>query len=253
MYLIKKVLKQLGIYTYLTDWGIAILRLIGRNKISLNIQGIVFNTDYSTIASERAFNGSEELRNEIQGFIKHSKGRTGFLDVGAYHGVFSIIFTKINEDSNVYAFEPSSKAFKVLEMNATYNDKDRIHLSRLALGDSDSEINMEFEGNHIVYAKNGQKVKQNTIDHLVYNEGILFDTIKIDVEGYEYHVLKGAKRFLNESDPLIFLEIHPERLDKMGVSEKDVLTFLSSLDYQMIDASNIDRQKEYRVICKKNE
>ena len=44
------------------------------------------------------------------------------------------------------------------------------------------------------------------------SEGQIADTIKIDVEGYDFRVLQGARNFLKDDRPLVFLEVHQRML-----------------------------------------
>lgn len=64
------------------------------------------------------------------------------------------------------------------------------------------------------------------------------DVIKIDVEGSELQVLKGAQTILKESNPSIFLSVHPSHLEAMGQSVKDIEEFLNKLGYQVVLAGS---------------
>ena len=76
---------------------------------------------------------------------------------------------------------------------------------RIAEGPSSSEIRVGAEGT--------VSVRAFTLDHLVFRDGLPAPTVmKIDVEGAEYAVLRGATRLLTENRPLIFLSTHGPQL-----------------------------------------
>ena len=63
--------------------------------------------------------------------------------------------------------------------------------------------------------KNDFKVKVVSIDNFnewLKSEGQIADTIKIDVEGYDFRVLQGARNFLKDDRPLVFVEVHQRML-----------------------------------------
>jgi hypothetical protein len=67
--------------------------------------------------------------------------------------------------------------------------------------------------------------------------------IKIDVEGYEAAVVRGAKRTLARLAPLLFLELHNEMIHSEGSDPSHVLDDLEEMRYEMfsIDGVKIDR------------
>ena len=95
-----------------------------------------------------------------------------------------------------------------------------------------------------------------------FKEDFDIDTIKIDVEGYEYKVLSGAKDTLKKYKPLMFLEIHGHLLKLYNAGIMDVYTILKECKYEIYDIhmNKIEDAKSYvglfnaanelRVICK---
>ena len=88
------------------------------------------------------------------------------------------------------------------------------------------------------------------------------DTIKIDVEGYEYRVLTGAKETLKKYKPLMFLEIHQHLLKLYNADIMDVYGALKDCKYRVYDIHNkevkdeeqyinlFQQAAEIRIVCK---
>lgn len=67
-------------------------------------------------------------------------------------------------------------------------------------------------------------------------EGRKIDFIKIDVQGWEASVLRGAEKMLKEKSPLsVLVEVWPQGLQRNGSSVDEVLEFLKSFSFRLID------------------
>ncbi len=62
------------------------------------------------------------------------------------------------------------------------------------------------------------------------------DFIKCDIEGAELFMLQGAEKTIDTFKPIILIELYEEWCNKCGYSSKDVITFLSSKDYEIFQA-----------------
>lgn len=179
---------------------------------------------------------SPEMVLEMDCFIKYAKGRKCFLDIGALHGIFSMVFTELNEDSKAYAFEPSHHAFDILKHNA--DNSKNVKAFKRAISDDYGVLIMKEEWDHYVIStkeEDGHIVKCLSGD--TFCEDIdPVDVIKIDVEGMEFQVLKGLAKTIAENHPIIFLELHNERIINNGGSIKDILDLLENWNYKAIDS-----------------
>ena len=106
-------------------------------------------------------------------------------------------------------------------------------------------------------------------DKVVDNTDLVIDTIKIDVEGYEFRVLKGGIQAINKHRPLIFLEVHKERLALYNNSIFHVYNILEKMEYNLFDLhmnpvkdkdhysslfrSDKGRPVEVRLVCQPRE
>ena len=144
-----------------------------------------------------------------------------FVDIGANVGLFSIPAAKKLQRGNVYAFEPASSTFQLLINNVRLNQLDNVHLVRSALGDYRGEAVLHLN----VPGKDGlntigrpthdcsevvgtERVPVTTLDAFLQSSGIAHvDLLKVDVEGAELLVFRGAAELLARPDaPLILYE-----------------------------------------------
>ena len=97
--------------------------------------------------------------------------------------------------------------------------------------------------------------KQVSIDSYCKINNLCPDLIKIDVEGAEINVLRGATDTIKRFKPLIFLSVHPNQILKLGGSEEILLEVIHSLGYSLsnIDGTQIDEFEclEYLMTAKK--
>ena len=81
----------------------------------------------------------------------------------------------------------------------------------------------------------GVEVSAITVDHLIRYQSFQPDTLKIDVEGYEVNVLEGASDLLRITGPLVFLEVHPHLLGRVGRSVDELVRLMEAAGYGFAD------------------
>ena len=79
------------------------------------------------------------------------------------------------------------------------------------------------------------KKTQINLDLYCRRKGISPDIIKIDAEGSEIEILKGAKTIIIKYKPIIFLSLHPYHIKKIGNDIHDLSSILSEIKYDIID------------------
>lgn len=81
-------------------------------------------------------------------------------------------------------------------------------------------------------AQEQDRVPTTTVDALVAKTGLVPDVITMDVEGSEWHVLRGAHRTLRVHRPVVFVSVHPEFLaDMYGQTPADVDALMAKAGY----------------------
>lgn len=162
-------------------------------------------------------------------------------DIGSNIGYYALLASRYTK--KVYAFEPDPRNFPGLKKNIELNNCINIEPYNLAVSDRESEIDFLIDSeycNRSRIATSTQKnqkaqtikVKAISVDDFVSKKGInSVDVIRSDVEGYEYFIIKGAKKTIKKHKPKMFLEIHPQLIREYG---GDVEEFLNTLkDYRV--------------------
>lgn len=149
-------------------------------------------------------------------------GRT-FVDVGANVGGFSVRAAK--KGMKVIALEPQKEVRRVLLTNAALNDVE-VKVFPYAVSDTDGLVKLEGAGGTAHVSDSGDKAVSAVRLDSVIKEPV--DLLKIDVEGHELAVLRGARELLRSSRPDVYLEQHI----RVAGSER-CLDYLRSLGYSV--------------------
>jgi FkbM family methyltransferase len=179
------------------------------------------------------------------------------IDAGANVGTFSIFAASIATHGHIYAFEPTASTFSLLEKNAQ-NFPYNITCVNSGLGEAVSEKNilnlgMGSGGNVIEdspFYKNSnadegklEKVTIITIDQFVAENNIpRVDFIKIDTEGYEANILRGAAETIKKFKPVIAMSAYHNPGDK-----KDLPRIVQSLVPEYVCELHKDAEEDF--IC----
>ncbi len=162
-----------------------------------------------------------------------------FYDVGANYGLFSILVAKVLGDKGqVVAFEPDSQMCERLLANQGLNLVQGIRLFRKALGEEEKKEPLFASGS--LLARDGDLPAQSIAevvdvvqgDRLVVTEKLPIPrAVKIDVEGFEFSVLRGlAQTLASPGCELLCCEVHPGLLPQ-GVTADTVKDFVKSLGF----------------------
>lgn len=160
-------------------------------------------------------------------FIKNYLIKQGdvILECGAHHGCTTVVLANwVGYKGKVVAFEPVPKNADIIKKNIEINNIKNVLIERKAVGSREGRILITGESNSSVtnYKVGGTKVDMTYLDKYSYlNPSIL----KIDVEGFEVEVLKGAKNIL-KTKPKLAIEIHTPVLKKYNSSIEDLFDLI---------------------------
>lgn len=149
----------------------------------------------------------DEMLEDIRNRVKES---SEIIDIGANIGNHTIFFSSICE-CKVHAFEPQRSVFNVLEKNVQLNNQEnQVELYDIALGEEENKGDIKIvDSNNLGRSEIEQNINGEIIINTLDNFINLFkniDIIKIDVEGMELNVLKGAINTINKFKPLLYIE-----------------------------------------------
>ena len=165
---------------------------------------------------------------EVDGFIPQRDSVV--YDIGANVGDYSLIWAKVY-GAQVLAFEPLLENSRELLRNQLLNRDRRIRMITFGLSDVDQLERVGYDGNMLAIDNTGAKKTEVSfvrLDTIVKRLNLPKpDIIKIDVEGYEMKVLKGAVATIEAHYPKIIIETHSSDL------RKQVQEFLEHLDYDL--------------------
>lgn len=190
-------------------------------------------------AHEKAGGFEPETRKYIvELFEKYIKNddKAAFMDVGAYTGIYSLLALMHNVEA--FCFEPNPDNFERLADNIELNEyleiipETNYDMFRGALAEKERDCFLYFSetpltsgGNIIKENKNKIEITVRTLDNIIFNEIEDFDfekvVIKIDVEGAEPLVIRGAEDFIQKFQPIIIAECLDKNALKLVQEELD--------------------------------
>jgi FkbM family methyltransferase len=199
------------------------------------------NDNVGLLISEKRFE-IEEL-SFVRSFLQ--PGMT-VLDIGAHHGLYTLLASKrVGPTGKVIAFEPSQRERKTLRHHLVLNRCQNVIVQELALGNESAECGL-YVVEHCSGACNSLKppatdakttiarVRMARLDDVLLKHNIdQVNFIKLDVEGAEREVFKGAARLLDcRPRPVILVEVQDIRTEPWGYRAKDIICYLSARGFK---------------------
>jgi FkbM family methyltransferase len=164
---------------------------------------------------------------EYAAFRKVVRAGSTVLDVGANVGAYTLLFAQwAGPAGRVIAFEPAPASIAGLRRQLHLNGlTGRVEVVAAAVGDAVGSASFECDGasgaNALATSPRGAHtitVATTTIDAFCAERGVRPDVIKIDVEGSELDVLRGARRTLQATSIEVFIEFHPSAWVSRGIA-----------------------------------
>jgi len=167
-----------------------------------------------------------------------------FLDIGACFGYHSIVNAiRVGQSGRVYSFEPQPEAFSQLQDNILLNCLTNVVAERIALSDKSETLTLyRFQDLDIGHTsisplnRNDYQIIQTpaqSLDSYLAEKNVCRIVLaKLDVEGAELRVLKGASHLLASSTPPMWiLELNYETAISCGYHPRESLSLLRSFGY----------------------
>lgn len=145
------------------------------------------------------------------------------IDVGAHLGVFTVLMSRlVGSQGTVLAFEPTATTRSALAATVRMNGCSNVLVrseavsakSATALFHDVSEFGAKVANSLIQFKESDRRIEVATV--AIDDLGLATDVIKIDAEGAELDVVRGAERTISDHRPAIHLAVHPVPLASAG-------------------------------------
>ena len=207
------------------------------------------------------FMGEDYEKNEMNYIGEYLKkcDCLNVLDIGGNVGSFSLDLSAVEDSLSFYIFEPIPNTYNKLLANIKLNDKEESKFNTYNIGLSDKEGSFDFylpatdeaasmkpiedefyrKGSNEMGEYTGKDKMEkvvclvDTVDNVVSSKGIdNIGFIKIDVEGNEKFVLKGAKETLSKYKPLVYCELLRIHSARFGYHPNEVIDYMAEFGYK---------------------
>lgn len=168
------------------------------------------------------------------------------MDCGALYGDHSLAYARtVSSDGCVIAIEANPMAFECLKENAKKFQSPTICMNLVLSDDHGGKATHIMDDANIGASTVDEKTGASYVNEILENEirtasidGIVHDAnldrlnfIKIDCEGWEFKILKGAKNTIKDFKPVLLIEMNSFALSRQDASYKDIYDFLLEMNY----------------------
>ena len=206
--------------------------------------GIRYSLDISDYMQYCIYFGIEiEPRDTLYSLVKNG---TTVIDVGTNIGETLLNFANLNPDGRNIGFEPVPYLYEKAKINIDLNKFANIELVNKGLSSAEETLSFHEAGENnsggtfLMRENNKDSVRSveavRLDDFAKHNRLEKIALIKIDVEGFEMEVLKGASEVLRNFKPTLFVEIDDTFLARQQSSAEAIFDFLVSHGYKIKNA-----------------
>lgn len=212
---------------------------------------VFYDPTLSAIGQRIYFDGAFE-ETYLKICSQYLKRDSIIFDIGANIGIHSVFFSNIALDGKIYSFEPSLSTYQLLLKN-TFSHKNIIPINSAVSDQTSITRFFDCDDNALSSLKDTQRSNiQSTYDVLCYKlDDFLdffpiskLDFIKIDVEGFEYEVLRGMKNAVMKFKPIIFCEVYGGK--NSNKNPEATLKYIEDLNYKVFNITE-SGMIEYKV------
>ncbi|MBI2642635.1 MAG: FkbM family methyltransferase [Candidatus Wildermuthbacteria bacterium] len=240
-------------------------------RASKTVNGVTMSFDYKEDEKlqKMMYIGLYELgvADIMKGFLREGDV---LIDAGAnigYHTALGAGF--VGKSGSVHAFEPIQEYFQKLRVLAEVNKAYRIVYNQCALGETSGRVQMYqirthrgersfgtgsmFQGwlSNNETTEAALEVPIMKLDDYVKEHNLRkVKLLKVDVDGFEFPLLKGAESFLREQSPMIICEISHPVYSMLNSTVDDLLNYMAKLSYFPFDMVNLKKQLSREEINK---
>ena len=184
------------------------------------------------------------------------------IDIGANHGLHTILLSKLAKNGTVFAIEPDKNSREKLNINLQLSGCTNVKVVNTAIGIKNKKLAFytsktrgQFDGSNSIYKEsllsmgvedlNIKKEIVNVIslDSFVYKNKLKPNFIKMDIEGSEYDAFLGMKKTIKKYSPLLIFEFNSFYLKKSKrIEMNDILS-----PYYELRLVDVSEKLEYPI------
>lgn len=171
-----------------------------------------------------------------------------FLDVGAHHGVYTIVAAKkLGANGVIVAFEPSAREYRRLRLHLALNRLNSVRAEPLALGLTASTRTFfqvtsgDSTRGGLQPPASADQVSQILVETVRLDDYVSqvplkrLDVVKLDVEGGEREVLQGASMVLTKFRPIFICEVLDAATLAWGYKAREIMLMLQNYDFNWFE------------------
>jgi FkbM family methyltransferase len=237
---------------------------IAKAEVTIDFRGVQLALPTKDVIIAPGLVGDYYEKIELDVFERLSAVSNTIIDVGANLGLYSCIAAnRMPHDGKVIAFEPVSENLNYLRRNLELNEQTaQVAVEEQAVGEASGPIQLYLlEGSTCRHSPSAKNVFNSTtsitvpvvsLDEYVQQKLTArpIAMIKVDVEGYEVAVLRGAHRMLREDKPTLFIEFVPDNLLNCGFGPDEFLDLVFDIYDEVF---LIDEPKATFEPCRKDD
>jgi FkbM family methyltransferase len=168
------------------------------------------------------------------------------VDAGANIGIYSVFLARcVGPTGVVHSFEPAPENFT--RLRAATRALVNVRANSAAVGERSGKsqlyVSEHLNVDHRAYApatesRSAIEIEMVALDDY-FKPGATVDLIKLDLQGYELHALRGAKRVLSENPAIkLLLELWPHGLESAGVGWHDLVQLVRGFGMNVLQLKN---------------
>jgi FkbM family methyltransferase len=221
--------------------------------IEINSDGVWLHSSLAPICVEldlldrgtpgmAALNFGNYERTEFNMWRRLVPSAASIADIGASIGWYSAHWAALDSEARVIAFEPVPSTFRGLQRTVSRNRLSNITAEPLGVSEKDGKLEIFVDpsiagaasAHPSVYAATSNPVCVQVIqlDNYASQHNLHFDALKIDVEGGELAVLKGATQVITRDRPILLVEMLRRHARAFGYHPNDIIAFMKPLGYR---------------------
>jgi FkbM family methyltransferase len=207
----------------------------GFNALAKGRYGYVLYNRNDTYVGRAIEKYGEFSELEVNVFRQVCRNGDVVVEVGANIGTHTQAFAQlVGPRGRVHAFEPQRIVFQTLCANMALNSIENVECHHAAVGAEDGfvqvpdiryDVPTNFGGLDVRQFKSGRKVRLVRLDSFLDLPRLGF--LKVDVEGMELEVIRGARELIGRHKPVLYVE------NNKGVHSQSLIELLWSLDYRL--------------------